>query len=798
MAGPKKEVNPSRNGTDGAVPAQGGSSNEMSQDWLARLRESDSGWDEPAFPERFSKKKANRGTASAPVQETAMSYESQADEEARSLPFKVIFVLLGLIGLAWLAAVVWSIVDPAAGQRVAPVLITIATLSGPLVLIVGLAILLLSLRRPAGASPALMREDAQEIANQAAQAAARLGETQSQLLSHTRDFASAADQSAAAILGTVHAVSTQSAQLEQSTSTSMAALASLGERIAAMTDALPRLEDRLATLAETLARVGGDLGHRQETLDQQLQSTALVAEEARIQLVDASKLLADQLGGLRDGARQAGDELANLSELSSARIDLTLDRVKSVMASTEQRIEAQNQSLTQLIEASRTGIDGAAGHSLNRFGEHCRKVEELLSTLDARLTGQSEKSGAWLEDMSRGVAALAGEFNALEQSALARSETLSTTMTRLSDETKRLVAALDTGHEGSDQLIRRAESLLTALDSGVRELDESIPNAMGRVEARLETLHERIRSANPGIEAVEAVAAGVVSQLHESDQLAKSHVAALTDALQKSQAALAAQKQQIDGLAAAVAQASDGMSRLGETVGPQMVEALVRVRETADAAAARARAAITGVIPEAASQLGEASGAAVEQAIAKSVSEQLERLSLVADDAVKAAHRATDKLTRQMLSLTDASKTLEGTLSTNSDRIEGQDRELMAQRSAKLIATLNERAIDVNKWLDRDISDADWSAYLKGDQGLFARRATRLVAGGDAKHIHALYNEDADFREHVNRYVHDFEGLLRTVMATKDGSTLALTMVSSDIGKLYVALAQAIERLRSH
>ena len=203
------------------------------------------------------------------------------------------------------------------------------------------------------------------------------------------------------------------------------------------------------------------------------------------------------------------------------------------------------------------------------------------------------------------------------------------------------------------------------------------------------------------------------------------------------------------------------------------------------------------MIPEAAAELGAASGQAVEKAVAKSVSDELERLSLVADDAVKAAHRATDKLTRQMLTLTDASKALESTLQSNAEQVETQDREQMAQRSARLIASLNERAIDVNKWLDKDVSEADWTSYLKGDQGLFARRATRLISGGEAKHVHALYGEDPDFREHVNRYVHDFEGLLRTVMATREGSTLALTMVSSDIGKLYVALAQAIERLRT-
>ncbi len=48
----------------------------------------------------------------------------------------------------------------------------------------------------------------------------------------------------------------------------------------------------------------------------------------------------------------------------------------------------------------------------------------------------------------------------------------------------------------------------------------------------------------------------------------------------------------------------------------------------------------------------------------------------------------------------------------------------------------------------------------------------------------------------MNRYIHDFEALLRRVMNTREGTPIATTMLSSDAGKLYVALAQAIERLR--
>lgn len=805
MPGPQKQPNPSRNGTNPPESGGTGATSKLSADWLAKLRESDSGWNQPAFPHAHPPRTPSphpeppMGNAHASTDfMTETVAETEWDEETprRSSRRRTLaFVVLGLAALAWLAAVVWTVADSTAGARLMPVLLGIATLSAPLVLLVALAALVLIAARR-DAAPAEQTARIRVLTGQAAQATTRLGDVQAQYLGQTRAVATAADQSAAAVLDAMRAMQEQSAQLDRDAAASIATLATLGERIGAMTDALPRFEDRLATLGETLARLGGELGQRHEALDQQLQTTALVAEEARAQMLETSTLLAGQLDGLKDGARQAGEELANLSELSSARIDLTLDRVKSVTETTGQRIEAQTEALAQLVEASRTAIEGSATHSLDQFAEHCRKVDALLGALDTRLTEQAGKSSAWLDGTASGVAALADAFDGLEKSALARGEALSGSVTRLSDETRRLIEAIDAGHNGSGTLIQRAETLLVALDSSIRELDESIPGALERVETRLEALKQRIRSTGPGIEAVEAVAAGVVSQLHETDQLARSHVTALTGALQKSQGALAAQKQQIEALAAAISAAGDGMGRLGETAGPQMVEALARVRETADAAAARARSAIAEAIPEAAQALGTASSEAVRKAVGTMVTEQIERIALAADDAVKAAHRATDELTQRVLGLTEASKALETALADNGARVEAQGREQMAQRSAHLIAALNEHAIDVGKWLDRDVTDAEWTAYLKGEQGLFARRAMKLVTGVDAKEVQALYGEEPEFREQVNRYIHDFEALLRTVLAAPEGSTLALTMVSSDIGKLYVALAQAIDRLR--
>jgi hypothetical protein len=80
--------------------------------------------------------------------------------------------------------------------------------------------------------------------------------------------------------------------------------------------------------------------------------------------------------------------------------------------------------------------------------------------------------------------------------------------------------------------------------------------------------------------------------------------------------------------------------------------------------------------------------------------------------------------------------------------------------------------------------------------GIFTRRAVKLLDNTEAKSVLATYEGDPHFAE-VNRYIHDFEALLRQLLSTRDGHALGVTLLSSDVGKLYVALAQAIERLRS-
>jgi hypothetical protein len=145
----------------------------------------------------------------------------------------------------------------------------------------------------------------------------------------------------------------------------------------------------------------------------------------------------------------------------------------------------------------------------------------------------------------------------------------------------------------------------------------------------------------------------------------------------------------------------------------------------------------------------------------------------------------------------DTSASIEKRITEAETAIAASDRDTLSKRVGLLTESLKSTAIDLTKVLSSEVTDIAWDAYLKGDRGVFARRAVRLIDNGEAKEILRHYQDDADFHGHVNRYIHDFEAILRALMGTRDGQALSVTLLSSDIGKLYVALAQAIDRLRT-
>jgi hypothetical protein len=88
-----------------------------------------------------------------------------------------------------------------------------------------------------------------------------------------------------------------------------------------------------------------------------------------------------------------------------------------------------------------------------------------------------------------------------------------------------------------------------------------------------------------------------------------------------------------------------------------------------------------------------------------------------------------------------------------------------------------------------------WQQYRGGDTQAFARHIVKLGGSDWSEKIAERYRGHPEFRDYVTRYLGHFEGLLRQAMDNERTDALAASLLSSDMGKLYVLLAKAINRL---
>ncbi|MEM6902365.1 MAG: hypothetical protein AAF556_03910, partial [Pseudomonadota bacterium] len=129
-----------------------------------------------------------------------------------------------------------------------------------------------------------------------------------------------------------------------------------------------------------------------------------------------------------------------------------------------------------------------------------------------------------------------------------------------------------------------------------------------------------------------------------------------------------------------------------------------------------------------------------------------------------------------------------------------RDNDSEAQRDAFLAAakfvieSLHSISVDFVRMLDDEAPETLWKSFAKGDTSVFTRR---LVSSKDkiaVGKIKMLFEESSEFRLYVQRYIRQFEEVFGRAISTDHGDLLSSTFMTSDIGKLYMALCQGIDR----
>jgi chromosome segregation ATPase len=401
-----------------------------------------------------------------------------------------------------------------------------------------------------------------------------------------------------------------------------------------------------------------------------------------------------------------------------------------------------------------------------------------------------------IAELERGLALIDERFSELASRGDERANHFLESLARARAELDTLAAQAGTQDSAIGALAERTGSLRETIERLSTDIREGVGTALGEAQGGADKLATAAEAMRPeiswirdaAVEAGERLSSTGAQIAEEQDRLA-ALLAAVDDGVGDAESKLAS-------LTSAIAEAQAEANSLSGETGPALVAALVQVKEAAAHAAERARESIEAIIPESAGRLSDETRRALEGVVREAVEDRLREVETVAARAVEAARSASDRLTQQMLSIGQSAAALEQHIEKTSNQQREKDSEAFARRVALLIDSMNSAAIDVGKILADEIDDKAWDSYLKGNRGVFTRRAVRLMDGGESRAIRAHYESDLEFQRSVNRYVHDFEAMLRRVIAERDGGIFAVTLMSSDMGKLYAALGQAIDKRR--
>ena len=579
---------------------------------------------------------------------------------------------------------------------------------------------------------------------------ARLGELQHRQSHATRTLVADAD-------GSVTIIEERLGQLrERQAQASRALMADADQSALAFEERLTGLADRQRIaeteqrerLAAALSALEGQIdaiGTRQQEAASRLQETlaeVVAGVEARLE-------------ALKTRQQALGAELEAGAEAVAAGVERRLDGLSTRQADVREKLEAD-------------AVSGIAA------------VEERLAALRGR---QQELAAAMQADTAEGLASVEARFAALGASGAESLREAGGLISRTMAELDELGEALSARHNVAEALRGRIAELAPAFDSFADHTDARIPE-LGR---GMDVLGDRGRHVS---DQLDALAGRIESQV----ELLRDSAAAF----ERDHAAVAGLAQSLagefDAARGMVAEIHSNTEQTAIAAASRMVENVMQVRQAVNATSAEIRDLLTSVVSEAEQSLDTFASTKAEAAFGAPIRLQIAALEDASVKAAEAAGIASERLSTRLVDLMRTISETEARVDEVDTRMEVRARDTLAARSLRLVDSLQNASVDVARLLAVDVGDSAWARYLKGDRSLFARATVRLADKETARKIARHYNHDEAFEAEASRYLDQFEELIRRVLKDPDGEAFALVLLSSDIGKLYVMISEAIGR----
>jgi hypothetical protein len=695
-------------------------------------------------------------------------------------------LLAGLATLVWLVLAVIALLPllpglvlPAALVAVARPAAAVLALSAPLALLWLVAMQLRDQSGARAARTALMAEHSALAAQRLDRGAEAIGVLESRLAALTDRIdavATPVQRQHDSLHQTIGLLETSAAQLVKASEYAEGAASTLGR-------ATPEASARAEALTSLLANAEAELTRQLAEADRLLTALRAGAEAAGAQARATTEETARGLATIDEASRRAQEAMGTPLRLLIDNTDSALARTAAAMDATREGVHAQTNALLASVDQARVTLDHIGGEAARQIKA---RLDELLSTageIGALLESNADGARAVMDDINRSFSVLDVKLANSANTGNAALDSIAARMTEARDAIHRLgepIAATDAALAGVEQ---RLALVGRSADETLGALGVALPAALPQIEnmaERLSELHDRADQLSLPL------SAGGDSIAHAQAQLDRAR-----EALDAAAVQLGAE------LTTARNALSDIESLTGSTslaASSQLIEVFGRVKDIANQTAGTMRETLSNVVAEAEAALDQAGAARAELAFGAPIRAKLVEVEALHERVAEAAQAASERVTKRLLALTETVADVEARIDEADTRFEIRARNTLAARSQKLIGSLNAAAIDMASLLAFNMEDTVYDNYLKGDRSIFARRIVEELDANGTRAIARHFQHDPEFRQQAVRYMDEFEALIAQVLPDREGRSLAVTLLSSTLGKLYIAIGQAVDR----
>ncbi len=552
----------------------------------------------------------------------------------------------------------------------------------------------------------------------------------------------------------------------------------------------------------------------------------LTADAVKVTLTEVSETLKAHCEAALETSTAMLDNTANQAAQTGAHVRNHASIIDELLSKNLKRAhETLMKTATAISEHSNNTAKDAESAS-ERTIQHIR---QLRTNVEEQIEELANTSDTVFDRINETVGDMSADISGLQETSLMTETTLQSAQVRIGEQSSSLNQALIETHEKLETL---EEGLVKQRDVLSTTASQAISHVLGAAEQfseqseNLKTQASEIHSdmshqtialtqsveqlSETSVSSVNALTNSKNELSHETQNL-QAELTDAENALSRASTAFASERTHLrteaDGVVKELNTATDHMAdqaaRLNENV-THVSNQLDNASQTLFDETSRAQTSMQQAVSDATGALSTSMADLSTEAnrhinfLREDMRETLDHVlhhfvqtaSLAGDEGLSLVH----KLENEAKELATRAEDFINRTAMVEERLATASKNDFAKSAHLLQESLQSSAIDIHKYLALDLPDSAWDSYLKGDKSLFMRRTVKIVDKRAKKIIAEKYKHDKEFKETVSRYFRDFEGMMERASFGDRGSALSVTLISSDMGKLYVLLSQSLKR----